>query len=98
MKETNINSSTQLSLADEKMLTVAGIAQGVFIIAQSTVFPSLGATGAIIASLCGLMPWAIPQLKRNRLLASMMVLVSIAIAPAFGFLCREALALLQTFL
>lgn len=98
MKHTNINDSTQLSMADEKMLTAAGIAQGAFIIAQSTAFPSLGATGAIVASLCGLMPWVIPYFKKNRRLASIMIMVSIAIAPAFGFLCREALAVLQSFL
>jgi hypothetical protein len=49
--------AVEFTAADKKAMTHAAYAQCFFILAQVMAFPSLGVAGAMVAALCGMMPW-----------------------------------------
>ncbi|EFP0183676.1 hypothetical protein HLX14_004157 [Escherichia coli] len=73
----------------------AGYAQCVFILAQSLIFPNLGSIGALIAALCGMMPWVIRTAKQDQLQAFCMVVASLCLATAYGKLCEVIISIAQ---
>ncbi|WP_192903143.1 hypothetical protein [Photorhabdus khanii] len=49
--------AVEFTVEDKKAMTHAAYAQCIFILAQVLAFPTLGMSGAMVAALCGIMPW-----------------------------------------
>ncbi len=62
---------------------------------QQCPFPSLGMTGAMVAALCGMMPWLTKFAKEAPSKAFGMVMASLCIAPVYGKLCELVIHAIQ---
>ncbi|MGA5750170.1 hypothetical protein ACPB0R_22565 [Escherichia coli] len=81
--------------ADKKAMTHAAYAQCFFILAQVMAFPSLGVAGAMVAALCGMMPWLTKFAKEAPSKAFGMVMASLCLAPVYGKLCELVVHAIQ---
>jgi hypothetical protein len=70
--------AVEFTAADKKAMTHAAYAQCFFILAQVMAFPSLGVAGAMVAALCGMMPWLTKFAKEAPSKAFGMVMASLS--------------------
>ncbi len=81
--------------ADKKAMTHAAYAQCFFVLAQAIAFPSLGMAGAMVAAMCGMMPWLTKFAKEAPSKAFGMVMASLGLAPVYGKLCELVVSAIQ---
>lgn len=87
MEKTNEVTAAEFTAEDKKAMSHAAYAQCIFILAQVLVYPSLGVAGAILAALCGMMPWLTRFAKEAPSKAFGMVMASLCLAPLYAKLC-----------
>lgn len=87
--------AVEFTAADKKAMTHAAYAQCFFILAQVMAFPSLGVAGAMVAALCGMMPWLTKFAKEAPSKAFGMVMASLCLAPVYGKLCELVVHAIQ---
>lgn len=83
-----VDSEVEFTQQDKKAMTHASYAQCCFILAQVCIFPDLGIAGALVAALCGMMPWLTNMAKEAPSKAFGMVMASLCLAPIFSKFCE----------
>ncbi|WP_197056385.1 MULTISPECIES: hypothetical protein [Xenorhabdus] len=87
--------AVEFTAADKKVMTNAAYTQCFFILAQALAFPSLGVVGAMVAALCGMMPWLTHFAKEAPSKAFGMVMASLCLVPIYGKLCEFVIHAVQ---
>ena len=87
--------AVEFTAADKKAMTHAAYAQCFFVLAQAIAFPSLGMAGAMVAAMCGMMPWLTKFAKEAPSKAFGMVMASLGLAPVYGKLCELVVSAIQ---
>ena len=95
MEKTNEVSGAEFTAEEKKAMNHAAYAQCIFILAQVLLYQALGATGAILAAFCGMMPWLPRFVKQAPSKAFGMVLASVCLAPLYAKVCTFIVTAVQ---